>query len=145
MNKIHLLPQYKWFLSLHLQFIPYANFEGKNMFCFYSVLIIVPMYNDIHFYGARYYVQGAAPATEAPLYSSSAGMRQMLQAHGVMRDSASSPSCHNKLIPASLTSYSRQSSERGARPGERTRQKLPSNCAGSSYGDASADGGVAWR
>lgn len=44
--------------------------------------------------------------------SSSAGMRQTLQAHGVMRDSSSS--CHNKLIPASLTSYPRQSSELGA-------------------------------
>jgi len=69
MNKIQLLPQHKWFLSLHLQFIPCANFEGGICCCCsYSVFLnIGPMYNDLHFHGARYYVQSAAPSTEAPL------------------------------------------------------------------------------
>lgn len=115
MNKIQLLPQHKWFLSLQLQFIPCANFEGK-ICCPYSVLNIVPMYNDIHFSRSALLCTKCRSGHwgSALVESSSAGMRQTLQAHGVMRDSSSSPSCHNKLIPASLTSHSRQSSELGA-------------------------------
>ncbi len=79
------------FLNLHLQVIPYANLEGKNLFLF---LLRISMYSDTHFDGARYYVQG-----EAPLLSCSG--RREARATGPCCDEGLrlSSSCHNKLIP----------------------------------------------
>lgn len=71
------------FLNLHLQVIPYANLEWEKLV---FVFTLSSMYSATHFDGARYYVQG-----DAPLLSSSSGARRALQAHGVMRDSASPP------------------------------------------------------